>query len=68
MIANTTVVIAILAICIDGIFTIAVRKASISDLKYLDVNYIPSFLAKISLTMEGTALIPSIYASTKEKN
>lgn len=62
-----TIVIAILAIVIDGSYTFAVHEHYDHPLVYFDASHILSFLARMSITMEGTALVPGIYASTRDK-
>jgi len=64
--ANFTVILAIISISLDGFSLICFRQNS-TEIKYFDYKKFPKFLSLISLSMEGTALLPGIYASTQNK-
>eukprot|EP00347_Sterkiella_histriomuscorum_P016160 403354253 len=65
-IANCTVVLAFVAVCVDSAYVIGFRSTP-QDIKYFELSNYPQFLSLISLSMEGTAILPGIYASTFDK-
>ena len=65
-IANFTVVLALTSIYIDGAFTLTYKETP-TEIKYFDIGSLPSFVALVASSMEGTALLPGIYASTQDK-
>ena len=58
---------ALIAVYIDGLYLMIFRETS-PEIQYFNFANFPAFISRIALSMEGVALMPGLYASTKEKS